>query len=53
LIYFRNQQLIAIILKRETGSLEVKKQGRGGDSNVVDHHAWVDQRKKAIKRGTL
>jgi hypothetical protein len=45
--------LIAIILKRETGSLEEKKQGGGGDSKLLDHHAWVDRRKKAIKRGTL
>lgn len=35
-----------VILKRETGSLEAKKQGRGGGGKLQDHHAWVRQRMK-------
>jgi transposase len=35
-----------IILKRETGSLETKKQGRGGGGKLQGHHAWVRHRMK-------
>lgn len=33
-----------IILRRETGSLEAKKQGRGGGGKLNDHHTWLRQR---------
>ena len=33
-----------VILKRETGSLEAKKQGRQSGGKLSDHHAWVRQR---------
>jgi len=33
-----------IILKRKTGSLEAKKQGRGSSGKLQNHHAWVRQR---------
>jgi len=33
-----------VILKRETGSLEAKMQGRQGGGKLQDHHIWVRQR---------
>lgn len=33
-----------VILKRETGSLEAKRQGYGGGGKLQDHHAWVRRR---------
>ena len=33
-----------IILKRKTGLLEAKKQGRGSGGKLQNHHEWVRQR---------
>jgi len=35
-----------VILKRETGSLKAKKQGRGNDGKLQSHHEWLRQRMK-------